>query len=143
VTAITSFSGSYRFLSNFWPCEVSMYGRVYPSTEHAFQAAKTLDPADREVIRLARTPGLAKKMGRNVTLRPDWDEFRLQAMRMLLERKFAIPELRAKLLATAPHQLVEGNTWNDTFWGVCDGRGANQLGRMLMAIRADLLSQQQ
>lgn len=106
---IDSFSGKYRFLSNFYPAPVEMYGVRYPTVEHAFQAAKSLDINERERIRLAATPGQAKRMGRTVTLRPDWDEFRLVAMKSLVERKFTDEELAERLLQTMPHELIEGN----------------------------------
>jgi len=140
---IDSFKDEFAFLSNFAQVTVSMYGVLYPSVEHAFQAAKTLDPVQRENIRLAPTAGQAKRMGREVTLRPDWDEFRLVAMETLLRRKFAQQRLAVKLVATHPHELVEGNWWNDRFWGVCQGTGENHLGRLLMKVRNDLLTQQQ
>jgi len=137
---IDHFHGEYRFLSNFFAAPVAMYGLLYPTTEHAFQAAKSLDPNERERIRLTKTPGQAKRMGRSVTLRPDWNEFRLIAMRELLRRKFAIPYLREHLVATHPQTLVEGNTWGDRFWGVCDRKGENHLGRLLVEIREELMA---
>ena len=59
-------------------------------------------------------------------------------MRSILEAKFAVPELRDALLATGDAELVEGNTWGDVYWGVCGGRGRNQLGRTLMRVRDDI-----
>lgn len=136
--AIDSFSGKYRFLSNFHPVDVGYEGVVYPSVEHAYQAAKTLNVGLRSAIRMAGSPGAAKKMGRAVLLRPDWEEAKLKVMAELLERKFAHPGLRAMLLATGEEELIEGNTWGDQIWGVCDGVGANLLGVFLMALRAHL-----
>lgn len=135
---IDSFDGEHRFLSNFYPAAVTMYGQSYPTTEHAFQAAKTEDLAQRERIRLAATPGIAKRLGRSVTLRPGWNELRLGVMSELLRRKFTIPELRWQLLATGDAELIEGNYWNDRFWGVCRGQGENHLGRLLMELRKEL-----
>lgn len=132
---IDEFANEHAFLSNFHPSPVVMYGQIYPTVEHAFQAAKTLDMARREEIRLAPTPGRAKRLGRRVELRPDWDTFRLEAMETLLQRKFADPYLRERLAETWPHKLVEGNYWGDRFWGVCGGEGENHLGRLLMKIR--------
>lgn len=136
---IDRFDGDYDFLSNFHMHPVTLDGVVYPSNEHAYQAAKTLDQAEREYVRTRTTPGLAKKAGRrNVTLRPDWDQVKLGVMEDLCRQKFQDPQLRKLLLATAPHDLVEGNWWNDTFWGVCNGRGENHLGQILMGIREEV-----
>jgi hypothetical protein len=139
---ITEFSGRYRFLSNFHPAAVQYGGHTYATVEHAFQAAKTLEAAERLAIRRCETPGKAKRAGREVTLREDWDVVRVPIMRSLLEQKFSErnPALMAALCLTAPEQLVEGNSWGDTFWGVCRGRGANTLGVLLMDIRARLLA---
>lgn len=133
---IDNFIGEYRFLSNFAPSPIEVDGLEYSTVEHAFQALKTENPTEREIVRAARTPGQAKKLGRRVTLRADWDTARIRVMKMLLEKKFANKVLRAELLATGEAELVEGNYWNDTFWGVCRGRGANNLGKLLMEVRA-------
>lgn len=134
---IDSFKGEYEFLSNFYPATVSYEGTVYPSVEHAFQAAKTLDPQMRLKIRLSNAAG-AKKLGRQLDLRSDWETIKVDVMRELLKAKFSDPELRAKLKATGKEPLVEGNWWGDTFWGVCRDRGENHLGVLLMEIRDSL-----
>lgn len=135
MTPIESFSGRYRFLSNFYPCEMDVAGVRYPTLEHAFQAEKTTNMTEREIIRSARTPGQAKALGRRVTLRENWNEIRVDVMRELLTIKFSDKVLRADLLDTEDAELVEGNTWGDVFWGVCKGRGENMLGKLLMEIR--------
>lgn len=136
---ITSFRGPHRFLSNFHPCLVMWHGLTFPSVEHAYQAAKTLQPAEQARIAIAPTPGDAKRLGRHVTLRPDWDNTgKLSVMARLLRQKFADPDLRALLLATGDAELVEGNNWGDRFWGVCDGGGHNHLGKLLMEVRAGI-----
>jgi len=134
---IDRFSGQYRWLSNFWPADVSLDGVVYPTVEHAYQAAKTLDPAERERIRLIPGASAAKRLSHDLDVRDDWGRIRVRVMRELLQQKFSHPELRQKLLATGKEVLVEGNTWGDTFWGVCAGKGENRLGRLLMEIRDD------
>jgi ribA/ribD-fused uncharacterized protein len=136
--AISSFSGEYSFLSNFHPCTVVYEDDAYPSSEHAYQAAKTIILAEREAIRLAVKPGKAKMLGKKVTLRKDWGFLRTVSMREILETKFQDPEMRSLLAATGKRLLVEGNHWNDTFWGVCRGKGENRLGKMLMDIRAKI-----
>ena len=137
---ITRFSGEYRWLSNFHYAEVFFEGRKYPSTEHAYQAAKTLDPEQRLMIKNCKTCGQAKRLGQDVTLRQDWESVKLDVMRAVVWYKFANhDDLKKLLLATGDEHLVEGNTWQDYFWGVCGGRGQNHLGRILMDVRKQLL----
>lgn len=128
----------YRFLSNFWPAPVVLDTITYPSVEHAYQAAKTLD-------RMARTPlhtgsaAAAKKYGRRVPMRSDWNQVKIPIMRQLLTQKFAPnTPLAALLINTGDAELIEGNYWHDYFWGICNGRGENHLGKLLMEIRASL-----
>lgn len=136
---ITSFTGEYRFLSNFWPAEVTFEGEVYPTVEHAYQAAKTLDKAERAFIQTCKTPGAAKRMGRTITIRDDWGKAKLQVMVELVTEKFQRhKDLLQKLKDTGDRQLIEGNTWGDTYWGVCEGEGENFLGKILMAARTGL-----
>lgn len=133
---INSFKGKYSFLSNFYPCRVEFDGEIYPSTEHAYQAAKTLDPVDRINIKNASDAAVAKRLGKTCKIRIDWDEIKIDVMRELLEQKFAKDtRLREYLDNTRPSELIEGNWWGDTFWGVCNGEGKNHLGKLLMEIR--------
>lgn len=136
---IESFSGQYRFLSNFYPAEIELVGVTYPTVEHAYQASKTLIPTEREIIRAAKTPGQAKALGRRVSIVPEWNQIRIGVMRDLLVTKFADKVLRAELVETGDAKLIEGNHWGDTFWGVSKGRGENWLGRLLMEIRDEIL----
>ena len=138
IRVVNSFTGEYRFLSNFYPSVISIDGRPYPTVEHAYQAAKTGEPHQRNWIRDAKTPGEAKRRGRRVNIRPDWEQVKVAAMLILLRKKFNIPELREKLINTEDAKLVEGNTWGDTFWGVCNGVGDNNLGKLLMKVRGEL-----
>ena len=141
---IDRFQGSWRFLSNFYPVEVELDGEAYPTVEHAYQAAKTLDKASRFPFTFAaahlrlRTPGDAKRAGRRLRIRPDWEQVKRDVMCILLRRKFAHAPLRGRLLGTGDAELIEGNTWGDTYWGVCQERGHNWLGRLLMQVRAEL-----
>jgi ribA/ribD-fused uncharacterized protein len=142
---ISEFYGQLRFLSNFWPCRVDIpeTGIVFPSAEHAYQACKL--PLDlpgrldrfRQIAALPKASS-AKAVGRSGPLRPDWLDVRVSLMRRVLLAKFADPALLDRLKATAPRELVEGNSWGDTFWGVCDGTGENHLGRLLMSLRDSL-----
>jgi ribA/ribD-fused uncharacterized protein len=136
---IESFHGEYRWLSNFWPCEIIYDGGTYPSTEHAFQAAKTLDITERFAFINMRTAGEAKRAGKKVTLRADWQEVKFNVMRQVLAKKFTCTnDLGKQLVATGDAELIEGNTWNDTIWGVCNGVGDNMLGKLLMELREHL-----
>ena len=133
---ITSFSGDNAFLSNFFPAKFRWDGVVWNSSEHAFQAAKTLDPAERATIAALPKPGQAKRAGKKVRLRPDWEAVKVDIMLEIVEAKFQQnPELMDRLVATGDAELVEGNVWNDTFWGVCRGKGKNFLGKILMIVR--------
>lgn len=135
---INSFDGKYRFLSNFYKIGVFTYNEVqYDTTENAFQASKTLDKLKRLEI-ADMTPGQSKRAGREVEMRSDWDVVKLQVMEDILTIKFNQPKLRELLLVTGDEELIEGNTWNDIFWGVCDGVGENHLGKILMKIRSRL-----
>lgn len=133
-TPITSFSGEYRFLSNFWP---TADGKT---AEHHYQAAKCAEYADAVRIMGSPTAGAAKRAGQDVELRDDWYDVRVQVMADAVARKFADPELGRMLLSTGDALLVEGNTWGDVFWGVDadTGEGHNILGDLLMGVRASL-----
>ena len=133
---IDNFWGPNRFLSNFYPCVVEFEDSLYSSVEHAFQAAKSLDPLVRLQARKIVLPGNVKKFGRTIDLRPDWEEVKFWIMRSLVYKKFEDDELAEKLLATGDEELIEGNTWGDTYWGVYNGKGQNNLGKILMEVRA-------
>jgi N-glycosidase YbiA len=145
LNSIRGFSREYRWLSNFYVagCLVLRDDEeeiLYPSVEHAYQAAKTLDHEERKHIALVGRPGNVKSAGRSVELRPGWEEIKLEVMLGLLRQKFRIPHLKKKLLATGDTELIESNTWGDKFWGVdkWTGEGKNYLGKLLMQIRNEL-----
>jgi ribA/ribD-fused uncharacterized protein len=143
MTTIKQFTGEHRFLSNFFPSPISDGRFTWPTVEHRFQALKTLDQVDQAAIRVADTPGKAKRMGRKVTIREDWEQIKLDVMGESLEMKFGQnPDLAALLIATGGATLEEGNTWGDTFWGIDlrTGKGENWLGTLLMVERAFLLT---
>jgi ribA/ribD-fused uncharacterized protein len=135
---IEGFTGQYRFLSNFAPAQVWYDGLMYPSVEHAYQAAKTTVSSERLDIQACVKPGDAKKAGKEVTLRPDWEKVRLNIMAYLVRQKFANNPLKQMLLDTKDYELIETNSWGDTFWGVCKGVGSNHLGKILMNVRRSL-----
>lgn len=134
---IDSFSGEFRFLSNFYMCDVMFDGLLYPSSEHAYVAAKTTDIDERLFIQKIVKLRDVKTYGRSeLVLRPDWDNLKTYFMHSIVIDKFERNEdLRELLLATGDAYLEEGNHWGDTYWGVCDGVGSNWLGRVLMNVR--------
>lgn len=138
---IDSFRGRHFFLSNFYPCLVMYEGDMYPSSEHAYQAAKTLDRAIRKSIAYLPKPGEAKRAGKHLELREGWDKIKVDVMMKILCDKFTRnQDCLVRLLRTGDEELVEGNNWNDFFWGVCRGKGDNWLGKILMQIRSELIS---
>ena len=140
---ITSFSGKYAFLSNFYPAPIKDfdYDITYPTVEHFFQATKTLNKPWRDLIAAAPTAGQAKRLGRQVPLRSDWEDIKVDIMCMGVRQKFSDPELCKMLLETGNETLIEGNTWHDKFWGACQcpicSGGANMLGKILMRVREE------
>jgi ribA/ribD-fused uncharacterized protein len=136
---IDDFNGNYRFLSNFYPCTVEYEGITYPSNEHYYVAMKTTDLNLRREVANVSTPGQVKRFGRAMEIRPDWDSVKLQVMEYGLRQKFSDPTLAQMLKDTGDAQLVEGNTWGDTYWGICKGVGHNYLGKLLMKVREDTM----
>ena len=133
---INSFRGEYAFLSNFYEVPVTWEGLTYKNSEAAFQAAKTL--ADRTPF-TTMTPREAKKAGRKVKLRDDWEQIKYNILYEVCYSKFTQnPELKEKLLATGNQWLEEGNTWGDRIWGTVNGVGQNMLGKILMLVREDI-----
>ena len=115
---INSFHGRYRFLSNYYNSPISYEGLTYPTLEAAFQAAKTTDPVLRKQIAEAPHPAEARRLGRRLKLRLNWNAMRVEVMRELLAAKFSNLELASQLIETGDAMLIEGNPWGDTFWGV-------------------------
>jgi len=132
---IDSLKGTY--LSNFYEVPIRYEGLTYRNAESAFQAQKCDSGKDHQAF-VNLSGAEAKAKGKQVKMRDDWNEVRLKIMWDVLQAKFAQhPDLVAKLIATEDEEIQEGNTWNDKFWGVCDGEGMNHLGIMLMAIREE------
>ncbi len=144
VTIIDSFSGPYFFLSNFYRMPIEYQGAYYRTIAYAFEASKTSNFTRREQIRNAPTMGKARRLGRDILLAPEWTSSRVPIMRILLELKFSAENqtTRQLLLDTKDYHLIKGNNWGDTFWGVCEGKGENMLGRLLMNIREEIRAEQ-
>ena len=135
---ITEFKGSNRFLSNFyyhdgWCIEVP------------FQAIKATTAEDQDYVQEVNNPREAKKRGRQIKLRADWEVVKEPAMLALLRLKFKIPKMRRKLLDTGHLELIEGNWWHDNEWGDCTCAkcalipGKNKLGKLLMQVREEII----
>lgn len=134
---IDKFHGEYRWLSNFWPCSIMHLGMLFESVEAAYVASKTYDPIEIMYISTL-TPSQAKKYGRTLELRSDWEKVKVNIMYGLLKKKFKRhTDLGDMLEKTGYVELIEGNTWGDTFWGVCNGVGENMLGKLLMQVREE------
>ena len=123
-------------MSNFYSTPVLYHGLRFENSEAAFQAAKCPDRM-RDFCGL--NPSEAKRLGRSVELRTDWEAVKYDVMYQICMAKFLQnQDLAQKLIKTGNAELVEGNTWGDTVWGVCDGVGENNLGKILMRIREEL-----
>lgn len=135
---IKGFFEEYRWLSNFWMAPITVIGITYFNSESAYQAGKTLDLDERK--RFCNLTGAeAKKLGKTITLRPDWDLAKVEVMELCLRAKFMThKDLADKLLKTGNRQLIEFNYWGDTYWGVTKNGGQNVLGKLLMNIREDM-----
>lgn len=135
---IDSFRGKYFFLSNFYKAPVIYDGLQYHSNETAFQAQKTLDER-RRLFFIKVDPSRAKRLGRSLSLREDWEDIKDKIMYDICMAKFTQNlDLKQKLLDTKNEELVEGNDWGDCYWGKCNGKGENKLGKILMTIRKEL-----
>lgn len=137
---INSFRGEYGFLSNFYDCKVYYNGMMFKNSEAAFQAMKCCSEEEALTFQ-EHTASKAKYHGQLVKLRPDWEEVKLQIMEEIVRAKFVqnLP-LAKKLVATGDAELIEGNTWGDTYWGVDTRKkkGENHLGIILMKLRSEL-----
>ena len=138
---IDKFDGKYSFLSNFYNSPIIIGGINYPTVEHAFQAQKTFSNEERLDIANSATPGIAKRKGRKIILRRDWEQIKDNVMEFCLRKKFTEHlDLQKKLLETGDAILIEGNTWGDTYWGMCADVGENKLGQLLMKIREEIIT---
>lgn len=136
INKIERFDGNYSFLSNFYEAPLVYKGLRYLNSESAYQGQKDPSRAE-EFVGLKAIQ--SKCLGRKVAIRDDWDSVKLDIMYEIVLAKFTQnPKLLDKLKATGDAILIEGNYWHDTFWGVCEGKGKNYLGKIIMKIRAEL-----
>ena len=135
---INSFRGEYYFLSNFYNAPIIYKGISYQNSEAAFQAQKCLN--DNEKLMFSTlSPYDAKRLGRKVALRSDWESIKFSVMQKIVDAKFdQNPDIANKLIMTNDEYLEEGNNWGDKIWGTVNGVGANNLGKILMQTRERL-----
>lgn len=148
---IKGFYGEYRFMSNFYLAPVIYEGQLYPSTEHAFQAAKYSRQIREQCLTM--TAAEVKRWGSKADLPANWPERRLEVMLTVLRDKFQRhADLRLRLIKTHPKELIELNDWGDRYWGVeaethpaSSGEqltllvGENHLGKLLMEVRVECI----
>lgn len=136
---ITSFRNVHYFLSNMYPCLIVYNNTIYYSAEQAFQAQKTLDENQKALMSRNMDGFEAKRLGRKLKLRKDWIDIKDNIMYEVVKAKFKQNKDLAKLLKETDNEiLIEVNTWKDTYWGVCDGKGLNKLGKILMRVREEI-----
>lgn len=136
---INSFRGQYNWLSNMYKCQVLYNGSIFESVENAYMYAKNTEDNNWLNFCLKNPPNVCKKESKNIIIRKDWEDIKLEIMYQLLIQKFTQEPFRTKLLNTGNENIQEGNYWNDTFWGVDlkqnPNVGENNLGRLIMYIR--------
>jgi len=138
---INQFKDKYTWLSNFAPVYIYTKDGFYPSVEHAYQAQKSIDTNWKEIcMNTDKSPGEIKKLSKKINLIKDWENNKVSIMKGLLREKFAQEPFKTRLLKTGDEVIIEGNYWNDQFWGVClkTNKGKNVLGTLIMEIRSDL-----
>lgn len=138
---INQFRGEYNWLSNFAAVNIVAGDITFPSVEHYYVAMKTKNHEERLKISKMKA-GEAKKYGKTLEIREDWEEIKLDVMIWGVSEKFQQEPFRSKLLATGTQNIQEGNFWSDEFWGVNlkvnPNIGENHLGRIIMAVRTVL-----
>ena len=135
---ILFFVGKHFYLSNYYGASVKYNGVKYKSSEAAYQAQKCANT--KRIKAFAKlTPDQAKRLGRRVKMRDDWDAVKVGIMHDIVTAKFnQHPLLARRLIKTGNAYLEEGNTWGDRFWGTVDGKGLNNLGKVLMQVREEI-----
>jgi ribA/ribD-fused uncharacterized protein len=136
--SILQFREEYNWLSNFFPCDITVDGKKFPSVEHAYMSFKnSSEDWQSKCMDKSIKAGQIKRLSREIELVEGWDGMKVSVMRKCLEAKFRIPAFRNKLIETGDSYIAEGNWWGDYFWGVDSETqvGENNLGKLLMEIR--------
>lgn len=124
------FRDEYAFLSNMYYTKIPYEGLIYPSVENAYQASKCINEKDKISFQ-TYTPVEAKRAGKKVQMKEDFNDNRIKIMQELIDIKFINNTNLAQRLTSITEPIIEENTWNDTFWGICNGIGENNLGKCL------------
>lgn len=149
---VGSFSGDLEFLSNMYKIPIyfneSKYDnfqpdfKVYPSSENLYQALKCKYIKDRELFQNV-DPHKSKRIGKTIEIRSDWDNVRLEAMKLAIDLKFKNIELGEKLIDLPDGKIIEFNNWGDRFFGICNGEGLDHLGKILRAKKQQIIKDKQ
>lgn len=142
-----NFDNEFSFCSNFAACDIEYKGHTYKTAEHAFQAAKAQLEGYRAWVADATTPGQAKRRGREIPLRPDWEYIKDDVMLDIVRIKFHDPDMKLRLVKSRDWILCENNYWHDNYWGNCTCEkcknipGQNKLGKILMQVREEIINE--
>ena len=135
----------YGAFSNLYRRPIELDGRIYPTAEHAYQAAKARKAEVRDWILAAPSPALLAMAAHGLyrwDIVTNWSQIKFERMRTVLRAKFSQhPDLRDLLISTRQARLVESGTVNNAvnrLWGEVNGRGQNMLGVLLMELRDEL-----
>ncbi len=135
------FRKELAFLSNFYEAPFEINGVKYKTVEHYFQSEKATGSKDKEKIIIAKTPADAKRLGKQIELRSDWDEVKDQVMFDGILNKFLQNKDIAEKLIKLEGEIVEYNKWHDNYWGFClckrcqRKKKLNKVGKILMEVR--------
>lgn len=136
---IYKFREKYGWLSNMATCRVVVYGKTFESVENAYMYLKKPDDKEWGEFCMKNPPNKVKTASKDIEIRNDWEDVKLKVMYNLLIQKYTTEPFKTKLLETGNENIVEGNYWNDKFWGVdlkeTPNIGENWLGRLIMDIR--------
>ncbi len=138
---ILFYGGGWNCFSNFSAHQVEYDGTLWPTSEHAFQAAKTLNEDEKNKIKLARSPQEALLLGRSVMLRSDWESVKVDILESILRAKYTQHlAIQEKLFQSQGKELIEASPV-DSFWGIGPGgTGENMCGKLWMKIREEYCS---
>lgn len=135
----------YGAFSNLYRRPITFEGRIYPTSEHAYQAGKARKETVREWILGAPSPSLVAMAAHGLytwDIVPNWSKTKYDRMRDVLRAKFTQhDDLRVLLLSTGEARLVEAARTDNSVnrvWGEVNGKGLNMLGVILMEIRTEL-----
>jgi ribA/ribD-fused uncharacterized protein len=137
------FRKQYDYLGNMYIIPVCYRGIQFEASEIAYVYSKCANKEQAHQIAILGDPYEAKKLGKSVQLIENWNKRKVKIMHEIVYAKFSQNPMIASKLAALEGDIVEENTWGDTFWGVCNGTGDNYLGQILMQVRKTLKTENQ